>query len=177
MSVRLLASYCREWKTEGAADPHKLRGELMDFHEPYEADGQRRFWNCIWNFVPQNGTNYTWFVTAHPAGRIAANPFCEVGCPYAVRGFDYDYVGILWLDDLLWRHHEWQINLNVVHESGSPLLSIEQGGRMPKMGRRRTKYLQRTVQAYRILFTRALKGVYVWVPDPENRQHLEESLS
>src|SRR5207248_5867989 len=97
-SVRLLASYCREWKTENASDPHKLRGELMDFHESYKIDGKTKYWSRIWNFVPHNGTNYTWFVTGHPAARIATDPLCEIGCPYAVRGFDYDYIGIAWLN-------------------------------------------------------------------------------
>ena len=46
------------------------------------------------------GNDYTWYVTGHPAGRISSDPLCEVGCTYAVRGFDYDYVGILWLNDL-----------------------------------------------------------------------------
>ena len=44
----------------------------------------------------------------------------EVGCPYAVRGFDYDYVGILWLDDLIWRGHHWEINAATVPPSASP---------------------------------------------------------
>ena len=34
---------------------------------------------------------------------VGVDPLCEVGCPYVVRGFDYDYVGVLWLSDLVWR--------------------------------------------------------------------------
>jgi len=164
-SVRLLAAYCREWKTEGAANPHNLCGELMDFHEAYKIDGQTRFWSRIWNFVPQNGTNYTWFVTGHPAGRIAIDPLCEVGCPYAVRGFDYDYIGILWLNDLVWRQNRWHINLNAIYESGISALVRKARHERKVDGAAAREVLERTVQAYRILFTRALKGVYVWVPD------------
>lgn len=28
------------------------------------------------------------------------DPLSEVGCPYVVRGFDFDYVGLLWLEDI-----------------------------------------------------------------------------
>lgn len=175
-SVRLLSTYCRKWKTEGAANPHSLPPELMDFHETYQINEKTHFWSRIWNFVPQNGTNYTWFVTGHPAGRIATDPLCEVGCPYAVRGFDYDYVGILWLNDLVWRHDRWQINLDTVYESGIADL-IDRAQHEQRQGGPATgEILQRTAQAYRILFTRALKGLYVWAPDSETRQYLEESL-
>ena len=46
------------------------------------------------------------------------DPLCEVGCPYAVRGFDFDYVGILWLSDLKWRQGRWVIDFSHVHERG-----------------------------------------------------------
>ena len=39
-----------------------------------------------------------------------------------------------------------------------------------------SQLLQRVTQTYRILFTRALKGVYVWVPDAETRAHLASSI-
>jgi uncharacterized protein len=151
----------------------------MDFHEPYESNGETRFWSRIWNYVPQKGTNYTWFVTGHPAGHIATDPLCEVGCPYAVRGFDYDYVGILWLNDLVWNGKKWQVDPFAVEERG--IKDVTRAARREvktkKSGAAVKEVAQRVVQAYRILFTRALKGVYVWVPDAETRQHLEKSLS
>ena len=60
----------------------------------------------------------TWYVSAHRAGRIAHDPLCEIGCPYVVRGFDYDYVGILWLNDLAWRGHRWHVDPHAVEETG-----------------------------------------------------------
>jgi hypothetical protein len=36
--------------------------------------------------------------------------------------------------------------------------------------------LQRVTQAYRVLFTRALKGVYIWVPSAETRAHLFSAI-
>ena len=176
MSVRMLATYCREWKTESASDPHSLPNQLMDFNEQYDIQGETRFWSRIWNYVP-HGTNYTWFVTGHPAGRIATDPLCEVGCPYAIRGFDYDYVGVLWLDDLLWRHDHWEINLDAVHESGITDLVRRARREKTQTGPATREVLERTVQAYRILFTRALKGLYVWIPDADTRRYVADSFA
>lgn len=173
--MRLLASYSREWKTAGATNPHSLPAELMDFHEAYEADGQRRFWSRVWNYVPGKGTNYTWFVTGHPAGRIAQDPLCEVGCPYAVRGFDYDYVGILWLEDLKWTNGAWKVQPKHVHETG--LTNLASAARQESPPGRKTAALQeRVAQAYRILFSRALRGAYIWVPDDPTREYIVRSL-
>jgi uncharacterized protein len=176
MSARILATYCREWKTESASDPHSLPNQLMDFNEQYDIQGETRFWSRIWNYVP-HGTNYTWFVTGHPAGRIATDPLCEVGCPYAIRGFDYDYVGVLWLDDLLWQHDHWEINLDAVHESGITDLVRRASREKTQTGLATREVLERTVQAYRILFTRALKGLYVWIPDADTRRYVADSLA
>jgi DUF2075 family protein len=147
----------------------------MDFHETYKIDGETRYWSRIWNFVPHNGTNYTWFVTAHPAGKIATDPLCEVGCPYAVRGFDYDYVGIAWLNDLLWRHGHWHINLEAVHERGISALVRKAKREQSADGAAAREVAERTIQAYRIIFTRALKGLYVWIPDEETRDYVSHS--
>jgi DUF2075 family protein len=178
-SVRILASYCREWKTEGAAKPHALPPQLMDFHEPYQIASQTRYWSRIWNYIPKNGSDYTWYVSGHPASEIALDPLCEVGCPYAVRGFDYDYVGILWLNDLIWDGARWRVNPFAVEESGVSALTRAARDEAEKKqdGPATQELLERVAQAYRILFTRALKGVYVWVPDSGTRAHLSESVA
>jgi DUF2075 family protein len=176
-SVRLLSTYSRRWKTEKMVNPHAVAPELMDFHEPYESNGATRYWSRIWNFVPND--DYTWFVAGHPASRIAKDPLCEVGCPYAVRGFDYDYVGILWLDDLSWRDGRWRVNPTAVEERGIKAVTAAAGReqRTGRDGSATAELLERVAQAYRILFTRALKGVYVWIPDAVTRAHVLASLT
>jgi hypothetical protein len=172
-SVRILSTYSRKWKTEKAANPHALPPASMDFHEPYVNGGKTRRWSRIWNFVP-NGSDYTWFVTGHPAGRVAADPLCEVGCPYAVRGFDYDYVGILWLNDLIWKGGRLQVDPTAVEERGIKDLtaSARRESERGQNGEACTELFERVAQAYRILFTRALKGAYVWIPDRDTREHV-----
>jgi hypothetical protein len=116
-SGRLLSSYSRPWATRGSADPHRLPLSMQDFHETVAISGQQKTWGRVWNVVPATD-DYSYFVQGLPGSRIADDPLCEVGCPYAVRGFDYDYVGVLWLEDLIWRDGKWVLNLENVHESG-----------------------------------------------------------
>jgi uncharacterized protein len=176
-SARLLSTYSRAWKTYGVEHPHDGPAGEMDFHEPYEAWGKSRHWSRVWNYVPF-GNDYTWFVAANPKGRIANDPLCEVGCPYAVRGFDYDVVGILWLDDLLWRGGRWIVNTAKVHETG--ISSITSKARTEQRrgtdGPYTKELIRRVQQAYRIVFTRAIRGVGVWVPDTETREYVLASL-
>jgi DUF2075 family protein len=176
-SVRLLSTFSRRWRTIKAANPHALPPDLMDFQEPYEVNGKTRIWSRVWNVLGPHD-NYTWFVSAHGAGRIAHDPLCEVGCPYVVRGFDYDYVGILWLNDLMWRGHRWRVDPHAVEETGfmTQVRAARHEARRGVEGRAAAEVFQRVTQAYRVLFTRALKGVYVWVPDAETREHLASAI-
>jgi DUF2075 family protein len=178
-SVRLLSSYSRKWVTRDAAQPHSLGAKFRDFYEAYTKEGKNLYWSRIWNYVPNNGNDYTWFVSEHPASYIARDPLCEVGCPYAVRGFDYDYVGILWLNDLIWAGGKWVVNAFAVEESGMVALTraARDEAKKKKFGGAATaELLERVKQAYRILFTRALKGVYVYIPDQATRSYLADSL-
>jgi uncharacterized protein len=176
-SVRILSTFSRRWRTADAADPHALPPDLMDFQEPYQVDGETRIWRRVWNVLGPHD-DYTWYVSAHGAGRIAHDPLCEVGCPYVVRGFDYDYVGILWLNDLAWRGHRWRVDPNAVEETGfiTQVRAARSEAARGGEGRATAEVFQRVTQAYRVLFTRALKGVYVWVPDEETRGHLASSI-
>ena len=104
------------------------------------------------------------------------DPLCEVGCPYTVRGFDFDYVGLLWMSDLVIRNGVWTVIPEHIHESGlTPSL-----GRLKKVGRTDgTEYqslLRSVLQYYRILLTRSVKGLYVWCEDEETREWLSSRL-
>jgi hypothetical protein len=174
--VRLLSSYSRKWNTREATAPHDLPASLQDFCETYLDDGLPRLWSRVWNFVPRGGTDYTAFIRAAPGSRMATDPLCEVGCPYAVRGFDYDYVGILWLEDLIWRNSEWEVNTASAHESGIMNLVRRARHEDSRGGTAHRELLKRVAQAYRILLTRPLKGAYLWVPDGETRAFIQRSL-
>lgn len=173
-SARLLSTYSRKWVTRDHENPHNLPPSMRDFCERL-AGGGGITWSRIWNVVPLRTEDYSYFVQGVPGSALACDPLCEVGCPFAVRGFDYDYVGVLWLEDLIWRNGRWTIDLDYVHETGISQLvrSARKEGANGEVG---AVILKKVQQAYRILLTRALKGVFVWAKDPETRAHLQASL-
>jgi hypothetical protein len=143
-TVRLVSSYSRPWNTRESTFPHRLPPEAMDFHERVELrDGSSRTWSRPWNFVP--GGDYTGFIAGRPGLPIHDDPLCEVGCTYAVRGFDFDYLGLLWLDDLLWRDGRWMARLENVHESGISALVREakREGSLAPLGPKGTNVIEK----------------------------------
>ena len=174
-TVRLLASYGRKWRTKGVPLPHNIPGHLKDFDEPYTVDGEARRWSKIWNFLPKP-SDYTHFIQAPLGSKMFEDPLSEVGCPYVVRGFDFDYVGLLWLSDLKWRGNRWVIDTEHVFESGVKRLTSAARNEAEQEGPAHLALLRATQEAYRILLTRPLKGLYIWCEDPETRLHLEMSL-
>jgi DUF2075 family protein len=169
-TARIVSSYSRKWVTGRENSPHELPDDAKDFYEADPLIGTGR-WSRVWNVIPKG--DYAGWVLGTNVSRIALDPLCEVGCPYVVRGFDYDYVGVLWLDDLLWREGHWVVNTNAVHETGfAGLMGPARAGDRSA----RDDVLRRVKQAYRILFTRAMRGVFVCCPDKETRDHIMASV-
>lgn len=175
--VRLVSTYSRAWKTKDSTYPHRLPPEGLDFCERVSlASGEERVWCRPWNFVP--GGDYTGFVAGRKGLPIADDPLCEVGCTYAVRGFDFDYLGLLWLDDFVWRDDRWVVPLDNVHETGiGPIVRrARREGKIAPAGPEGANVLEKVRQAYRILLTRGIRGMFVWIADEETRAHVRSSL-
>jgi hypothetical protein len=173
-TCRLVASYARKWKTRDVALPHMLAPSQMDFHEQYQEQGKTPHWSKIWNYAP--GGDYTLYVQAPTGSRMATDPLAEVGCPYVVRNFDFDYVGLLWFSDLVWRTDRWVINLEHVHETGISRIKSRAAAQGPTSSDY-ADLLDAVKQGYRILLTRAIKGIFIWCEDAETQRFLERRLA
>jgi hypothetical protein len=169
-SVRLVSSYNQPWKTKGVERPHALAPEQMDFHLEYERAGQVKEWSRIWNYAPDQ--DYSLFIQAPSGSEMERDPLCEVGCPYVVRGFDYDHLGVIWGADLIWRNG-WTVDLTRVHESAwKKTLAAAKKGDAAALD----EVVLRLRRAYRILLSRSIRGVAVWFEDAETRRHVEHCL-
>ena len=182
-TARLLATFGVEWKSQPPRrSSRRARSRAgptpFDFDIEFKREGRLHRWEKIWNAIP-GGDDYTVFVQAPPGTEMEKDPLAEVGCPYTVRGFDYDWVGVLWLKDLVWRKDRWTVDLDHVHESGvsGTLGDARREVLNGTVGPAHQELLKRVKQAYRILLTRAMKGLYVWVQDAETAAHLGEMLS
>lgn len=174
-TVRLVSSYARKWVTEKAAWPHSLPGNLQDFHLTWRSASGLQSWSRVWNWrgAPEG---YVGWIDPSPGVPMADNPLAEVGCPYTVRGFDYDYLGVLWLSDIVWRKDHWEVIPNNVFESGLRRHRQRAANERSMNDPHHRALLTKLCQGYRILLTRALKGIYVWCEDPETAEHLKGSL-
>jgi len=183
-TARLLATFGRPWKSKpptnrGSRRARSVAGSTpFDFDITFEREGRLHRWEKIWNAVP-GGDDYTLFVQAPPGTAMEEDPLAEVGCPYTIRGFDYDWVAVLWLKDLVWRNDRWTVQLDHVHESGvsGTLADARHEALKGTIGPAHQELLKRVKQAYRILLTRAMKGLYVWAEDAETAAHLSDMLS
>ena len=148
----------------------------MDFYEHVEDNNGVRFWSKIWNYVPQ-GNDYTHFIQAPPGSKMSADCLCEVGCPYAIRGFDFDYIGLLWLGDLKWRHDRWVVDPMKVFETGMRRRRSAAQAEANLNGPAHAALSRSVRKAYRILLTRMMKGIFIWCEDVETRNHLRLQLA
>lgn len=168
-TVRLLASYAKKWVTKSESSPHSLPDDRKDFLFQEQQTGDPEPWSKIWNYAPEQ--DYTYFVQGRTGTPIGNDPLCEVGCPYVVRGFDFDYVGLLWLPDLVWRTDHWETQLEHIHETAWPKTKAA-AKKKDLSSDAAENLLNRVARGYRILLTRAIKGVYLWCEDPETREYL-----
>ena len=194
-TVRLLSSYTVPWISKNSLDAMHTKGDVnFDFNfENGDGTVFRRHWN--------NPERMDIFVQAPPHTMMHDDPLCEVGCPYEIRGFDIDYVGLLWLEDIVWRDGQWMVDmsrtLDGANKHSSSRARKEQIALRQKKGYRGRqamtipliplnvnaedmphthRFFQHVVQAYRILLTRAVRGVFIYIRDPETRAHVRELL-
>ena len=178
-SVRLVAPFARPWVSAPAKKAKKARpgASQDDFVFPVDRGRGQESWSRRWNYIPRG--DYTFFIQAPPGSPMASDPLAEVGCPYVLRGFDFDWIGLLWLSDLVWRGDRWRVLLENVHETG--ISAAVRGARREldrgTEGKDYEDVLRRTQQAYRILLTRAMKGVVVWFEDAETKAHVLGELA
>lgn len=159
--------------TKKMSKPHAAPAASKDFQLVYDRDDAAQTWARIWNHAPKN--DYTLFVQAPPGSYMATDPLAEVGCPYVVRGFDFDYVGVLWLSDLVWRGDHWVADHAHIHESAwkkTRSNARKENGSGPSTD----ELVRRLQRCYRILLSRAIRGAYVWIEDAKTRAWIERSL-
>lgn len=86
----------------------------------------------------------------------------QVGCVYTAQGLGYDYVGFIWWEDLVWRTDHWETDIKRVTEYDLLLKnSLNDSG----------NYDYLLFNIYRVLLTRAKKGIYIWFKDKETKEH------
>lgn len=145
-SARLVAGFCWPWsdpKNDGNLEDDVIVGE----------------WLRPWNARDDAGR----LAPGIPKSNFWAtdpNGINQVGCVYTAQGFEFDYVGLIWGRDLVYRHGIGWV--------GQPEFSHD---KVVKRGAKTNpeEFLKLVKQTYRVLLTRGLRGCYVYFDDVETR--------
>ncbi len=149
-SARMTAGFCWKWSNPKA-------GALV---EDVTVGSYRRPWNARPDAtgIPKNVPKSNFWATD-------PNGIEQVGCVYTAQGFEFDYVGVIWGPDLVYRGAEggWK-GVKTASYDGTVKRAA------PK------HFVALVKNTYRVLLTRGMRGCYVHVMDDETRHHLESRL-
>jgi hypothetical protein len=160
-SVEEMESKLRELESEG----YKSRitaGYCWTWNDP-NADGSLPRdvkignWSKPWNVKGDRG------VGGYMSGELwAIDPkgFDQIGCVYTAQGFEYDWNGVIFGPDLIWRSGAWVSNISGSKDPAMRGVSSEQFDMLVK-------------NTYKVLLTRGLVGTILFSVDPETQTYLK----
>lgn len=150
-SVRIVAGFVWPWN-----DP--------DSHGNLPLDVQIGNWKKPWNrkrpSVKVNPNKDPYFEWATRKDR----QLDEVGCIYSAQGFEFDYVGVIWGNDLVIRNGNW------VAQPGNSFDNLIKN-------RKPDNVLPLLKNTYRVLLSRGMKGCYLYFIDNETKEFFKKHLN
>jgi len=92
------------------------------------------------------------------------NGINQVGCIYTAQGFEFDYAGVIFGDDLVYRFDDggWLGNKEKSFDT--------------VVKRSREQFIDLVKNTYRVLLTRGMKGCYVYFMDKETERFVKSRL-
>ena len=145
-SGRIAAGYCWPWgdpRPDGTI-PAEVR--IGDWAKPWNLKGERSV----------GGAPAAALWATDPAG------FGQVGCVYTAQGFEYDYAGVIFGPDLVWREGGW--------------VAVRAANKDPDFKNRSRVSdddFDRLVRnVYKVLLTRGMRGVSLYSTDPATLKYL-----
>ncbi len=146
-TARMAAGYCWPWSDPVQTDHGK---RLVD-------DVQITDWSRPWNAKPDKR------VPDAPESHYWASDergFGQVGCIYTAQEFEYDWAGVIFGDDFVWRGDSW--------------VARREYSRDPAVRKAAEPHFGALIRnTYKVLLTRGMSGVCVYSTDAETQEYLE----
>jgi len=142
-SARLAAGFCWKW-----SDPDS-DGRLLN-------DVKIGDWHRPWDAKPDAGK----LAPGIPPASLWAydpNGIGQVGCVYTAQGFEFDYIGVIFGKDLVYRE-------------GTGWVGVKEESQDAVVKRSKEKFVDLVKNTYRVLLTRGMKGCYVHFMDEETQK-------
>ncbi|MGD0336540.1 MAG: DNA/RNA helicase domain-containing protein [Candidatus Omnitrophota bacterium] len=138
-SARVVAGFCWKW-SEPNRDGSLVRDvQIGDFQMPWEKKDE--FWKWA---TDKSGME-------------------QVGTVYTAQGFEFDYIGVIFGDDLVWRKDKGWV-------------SIPENSFDSQVLRGNQKLTDHLKHVYRVLMSRAHKGVYIYFMDKETEAYFRSKI-
>jgi len=151
-TARLIAGYCWPWSSKPRGDGSLVPDVVIDG------------WERPWNARP----DATRLASGIPKSHFWASEsggIDQVGCIYTVQGFEVDYAGVIFGNDLVYRPRQgWVGRKEFSHDSGL------------KRGTNDEDFLRLVKNTYRVLLSRGLKGCYMYFVDEQTRNFVESRI-
>jgi len=134
-SARIVAGFCWPWSAPNRDGSLVNDVKIGDFEMPWEKKDD--FWKWA---TDDSGMN-------------------QVGTVYTSQGFEFDYIGVIFGNDLVYDKHarKWKVTPGISYDT--------------MVTRNNSKLLEHFKNVYRVLLSRAHKGVYVYFMDKETGEY------
>jgi DUF2075 family protein len=150
VSARMTAGFC--WKWSKPLDGGSLARDVVvgDYARPWNARPEAR---QLARGIPKASLWAT-----EPGG------IDQVGCVYTAQGFEFDYAGVIFGDDLVYdfERHEWAGHADRSHDT--------------VVKRSKGRFTDLVKNTYRVLLTRGLKGCYVCFVDRDTERFVRSRV-
>jgi DUF2075 family protein len=151
-TARLSAGFCWPWSEPNVDGSLVHDVQLGDWSMPWNAKDVKR---KLASDIPKSN-----FWASDPNG------VNQVGCVYTAQGFEYDYAGVIFGKDLVYRPREGWVGQREFSQD-----------RTVKRAKSSADFLSLVKNTYRVLLTRGLKGCYVYFEDDQTRDFVLSRLA
>lgn len=147
---RVTAGFCWEWSNPNPDGTLKNDVVIDDYRRPWNARPEAR------RLAPGIPKSNLW---AHDPNGID-----QIGCVYTAQGFEFDYVGVIFGNDLVY-------NFDKQTWRGQPENSAD-----TVVGRSKDRFLELVKNTYRVLLSRGMKGCYVCFLDKDTERFFKSRI-
>ena len=142
--ARMVAGYCFDWNVKNNRGPYDI---ILD----------GGLFKAKWNLV-KDGSSWA----------IKKDSFDEVGCIHTAQGLEFEYVGVIIGNDLIYREGKVMTDRT----------AISKDDKSSKIRTCKDEELADTLirNTYKVLLTRGQKGCYIYCTDKNLREYLKEKI-
>lgn len=146
-TARMTAGFCWEWSKHTNPDG-TLKSDVMigNYVRPWNARPEAR---RLAKGIPKAT------LWAHEPNGVE-----QVGCIYTAQGFEFDYVGVIFGNDLIYDF------------DGQTWAGVRENSRDPVVRKSRDKFVDLTKNTYRVLLSRGMKGCYAYFMDKDTERFI-----